>query len=780
MNIRKKVVLVVCLVFFTLSVAAVLISYFVLLDGVKEVEKNQVKTDIINTESAFNNYLANMSVKLVDWASWDDSYKFIQDNNSEYVESNLAPQSLKQINIDLMIFVDQKGQIIKSVAIAQDQMKEIPFPNSFIVYLQKNKDKILAKKSDSRNEGIIVLPEGALMFASRPILKSNGEGPVLGTLIFGAFFNDKMVDYLSSLTHLDTRAYVYSQENIPQDFESAKAGLAVNPYFINPRNSSIIAGYLLLKDESGRPGLIIRMDMSRDVYKQGMQSAVTMCLVIIFIIIIMGIAFYILLERLVISRITEISSRVSEIRDKKDPGLRLAFSENNDDEISGLAKNINSMIDELSAAKIQESAERGQLEAKIKEFTDENAKLENSQKAIINVLEDTKGLEEELKVEKENVEKKIIERTRQLADEQARLQASISSLPIGFAMTDMNENIVTMNGIAKSVLCIKSGSNFSGAITKENLKHFDCDLNEIRERLKGSFDLKLAIEKVINERKPFEVKELAIDDLFLHIFIAPITIIQGKEFLVIGSVMLVENITEQKILERSKDEFFSIASHELRTPLTAIRGNTSMILDYYADQLKDPQMKEMVDDVHESSIRLIEIVNDFLNTSRLELGKMEFKKDVIDLSTLIPLVIKEYQVTGSRQKLYINFEPDDKIPSVTADSDRLRQVIINLVGNGMKFTEKGGITISLKLDGDFVKVLVSDTGMGISRNSQNLLFRKFQQAENNIFTRDTTKGTGLGLYVSKMMVEGMGGRIRLEGSEIGKGTTFSFTLPVVK
>jgi signal transduction histidine kinase/sensor domain CHASE-containing protein len=780
MNTRKKIIIIIFLIFFALFAFCFAVTWLILFNRFEEVENNQVKINVENTHYALENYLNNQSVKLVDWSTWDDTYQYVSDKNPAYEKSNLGPGSLAQINIDLMVFVDPKGQIVKSVRIDPDKSVEIPLSGSLVTYLQKSKDKILANNIDSANKGLIILPEGPLLFSARPILKSNGEGAMAGTLIFGNFFDKRILNYISNLTHLNTEAYIYNQKNISSDFESAKNILKNEPYFINPLNSSTIAGYFLAKDESGSSGLIFRVSMPRDIYSQGKQTAIIVWILTTCIIIVFGITFYLAIDRLVISKIIKISSDVSEIREKKNPELRVSASGSINDEVFKLANNINSMLSELEENENLKNTQSSQLEAKMKELAEENSKMENSQKAIINVLEDTKGLEEELKIEKENVEKKVVERTRQLTDEQARLQASISSLPMGFVMTDMNNNIVTMNGIAKSVLCVNSGSSFAGALTKENMKHFDCDLEEIRERLKGSFDLKVAIDKVIKERKPFEVKELAIDDLFLHVFITPITIVQGTEFSVIGSVMLVENITEQKILERSKDEFFSIASHELRTPLTAIRGNTSMILDYYADQLKDPQMKEMVDDVHESSIRLIEIVNDFLNTSRLELGKMEFKKEVTDLSVLIPKVIKEYQVTGSRQKLYINFEPGENIPSVIADTDRFRQVLINLVGNGMKFTEQGGITISLKLDGDFLKVLVSDTGMGISKNSQNLLFRKFQQAENNIFTRDTTKGTGLGLYVSKMIVEGMGGRIRLEGSEIGKGTTFSFTLPVAK
>jgi signal transduction histidine kinase len=112
-----------------------------------------------------------------------------------------------------------------------------------------------------------------------------------------------------------------------------------------------------------------------------------------------------------------------------------------------------------------------------------------------------------------------------------------------------------------------------------------------------------------------------------------------------------------------------------------------------------------------------------------------------------------------------------------ADSERVMQIVVNLIGNSFKFTEKGSIKITFKVTKDSVTTYVSDTGRGISTENQKLLFRKFQQASDNLFTRDTTKGTGLGLYISKLMIEGMKGSIWLEKSEVNKGSVFAFSLP---
>lgn len=247
------------------------------------------------------------------------------------------------------------------------------------------------------------------------------------------------------------------------------------------------------------------------------------------------------------------------------------------------------------------------------------------------------------------------------------------------------------------------------------------------------------------------------------------------------AVSVFEDISEERKLERSREEFFSIASHELRTPLTAIRGNTEMIKSYFGEKLNDPDLKEMIDDIHVSSVRLIRIVNDFLDTSRLEQSRMKFVLNAFDIEEMAQEAVKQYQVTSSRKKVMLAVRPSDHpMPLVYADSDRTRQVLINLIGNALKFTEQGAVTISFHLEDNFVKLLVSDTGRGIAPDAQERLFRKFEQSGATVLTRDSVQGTGLGLYISKMIVEQMNGQVKLESSTPDKGTTFSFSLPIAK
>jgi signal transduction histidine kinase len=200
-------------------------------------------------------------------------------------------------------------------------------------------------------------------------------------------------------------------------------------------------------------------------------------------------------------------------------------------------------------------------------------------------------------------------------------------------------------------------------------------------------------------------------------------------------------------------------------------------MDYFVADLKDDNVKGMIGDIHESSIRLIGIVNDFLDLSRLEQKRMEFKKEDLDIVGLSNEVIGELQA-NVQSGVVLQVTGGENIPHVVADKNKTKEVLINLVGNSLKFTESGSVSIQFEKREHLLAVKIVDTGRGIPEANQSLLFRKFQQAGSSLYTRDTTKGTGLGLYISKLLVEGMGGSVQLVSSEQGKGSVFEFTLPL--
>jgi len=468
--------------------------------------------------------------------------------------------------------------------------------------------------------------------------------------------------------------------------------------------------------------------------------------------------FLLLLFSRVIQPITHFKNTAKEIT-KGD--LEQTVKIKSKDEIGELAQVFNEMVSKLKNS-------YGQLEIQVKEKTSELqqrlGQLSNTKIAMMNLLDDAKELEGDLKKEKEGVEKKVEDRTKELRQEQAKLTSSIENLPVGFMMINLKMELVVFNVAAGTIL---------GKVEEKNL------VAELSKILGKKVDLNDYVHGCGVGKKRLMIDNLNQGTRILRVLLSPI-LVGEEEKACIGVVVLIEDVTELKVLERSRDEFFSIASHELRTPLTAIRGNADMIIDHYSDQLTNPELKEMVDDIYESSVRLIDIVNDFLNVGRLEQGRLEFKLESFNIMELVDQAVKQYQVTGSRRKLYLNLEkPKVKLPLVYADKDKVRQVLINLIGNSIKFTEKGGVSVSFAMEGNLVKVLVSDTGRGISIENQKLLFHKFQQAGSSLHTRDATKGTGLGLYINKLLLEGMGGKIGLVKSEVDKGSIFAFTLPTV-
>lgn len=402
------------------------------------------------------------------------------------------------------------------------------------------------------------------------------------------------------------------------------------------------------------------------------------------------------------------------------------------------------------------------------------ADMENMKQAMLNLLEDTKAAEEKLAEGKKDVELKVVERTRELKEEQARLLASIESLSFGFVISDTDDRIIVRNSAISRILELAAdptsvrdmARSFSGVASGLDVLTHSC-------------------RECIDMRKAVELKEISHGKKYLRVFCSPILVKdeteQDARGRPIGYAMLIEDVTEAKVMERSRDEFFAVASHELRTPLTAIRGNVDMILEAYADKIVDGDMKEMLLDIEASSIRLISIVNDFLEVSRLEQGRFEIKKTRFNVSEIIAKVLRDIETTARQKGLSVAYAaPTSPLPAAYADSNRTEQILFNLVGNAIKFTKSGGVAITAVMAGDFINVRVIDTGDGISERSQMLLFRKFQPAGEEMLARDVTKSTGLGLYISKLIISSMGGTIGLEKSEPGKGSTFLFTLPVAK
>ena len=231
-----------------------------------------------------------------------------------------------------------------------------------------------------------------------------------------------------------------------------------------------------------------------------------------------------------------------------------------------------------------------------------------------------------------------------------------------------------------------------------------------------------------------------------------------------------------KQLQELKNEFTFIAAHELRTPVTAIKGFLSMVFEGDAGALSD-KLKQYLDPVRQANDRLIQLVNDILEIARSEAGRLKIEVSPCDMEKCVQSILTEVKPLADEKKIALQYEALPNIPQVLADELRLKEVITNFISNAIKYNNEGGwVKISHELKGDMLITNVADNGFGMSREEQNKVFEKF-------FRSDAAKiksiqGTGLGLFITKELVDKMGGKIWFS-SEEGKGTTFSFSLKVI-
>ena len=231
-----------------------------------------------------------------------------------------------------------------------------------------------------------------------------------------------------------------------------------------------------------------------------------------------------------------------------------------------------------------------------------------------------------------------------------------------------------------------------------------------------------------------------------------------------------------KKLDEAKSEFISIASHQLRTPLTAIKGYISLINEkIYGRPPK--RMKKPLNNIHTSTERLIKLVGDLLNISRIEAGKVKLNIEKSQLEDIINSVVSELKNLAKEKKLYLKWEkPRKSLPKVLVDKDRIRQVILNVIDNGIRYTERGGITIRYRKGNKISKLIISDTGEGMTKKEISNLFRSFTRG--SIGQRTWTEGTGLGLYIAKKFLDLHNGKIWAKSPGKGKGSTFYIELPI--
>ena len=349
-----------------------------------------------------------------------------------------------------------------------------------------------------------------------------------------------------------------------------------------------------------------------------------------------------------------------------------------------------------------------------------------------------------------------------LTEEEKKMTAIVNSIAEGLILVNSDNRVLHINPAAERLLGLSEDS-------------IDKDITELIQN-----DELIQIEQTPskNEEANF-VSEITLihhdEKLVLRTIASPFLDENGQT---LGTVYLFDDITREKEIDQMKSDFISLVSHELRTPLTSIIGFVSFILDGKAGAINDRQRNSLAR-VQRQSKRLAALINDLLDISRIESGRIQMEQEPISLLEIVTQRIEEIRPQADEKSIRLDLTAPESVPTILGDEARMGQVFTNLIGNAIKFTPNNGeVSIRVRVDGSLLHVEVIDTGPGIPAEERQKVFDKFYQLS-DISTRQQG-GSGLGLSITKSIVEAHGGKLWIDDGNQGKGSNFQFVLPLVR
>ncbi|TSC81974.1 MAG: Uncharacterized protein G01um101420_757 [Parcubacteria group bacterium Gr01-1014_20] len=378
---------------------------------------------------------------------------------------------------------------------------------------------------------------------------------------------------------------------------------------------------------------------------------------------------------------------------------------------------------------------------------------------------------QELKRLHGTLEKKVLQRTKDLEQIRSKNEAILTSIGDGLVVVDKEGKISYINKSFEEMLGWKTqeivGKSMVEVVPREDLNGIGVSfkeriLTQVLEGQKFVADLTNPFYYVRKDKSRFPASSI----------VAPVVL--NKK--IVGAVEVFRDITKEKEIDKAKTEFVSLASHQLRTPLSTVNWYSEMLLTGDVGEVT-PEQKKYLEEIYSGNQRMVDLVNTLLDVSRIEMGTFMVEPKPTDIVKLARSVIDEQKLQIDEKKIKFSRSFEDSIPLMRADPKLLRMVIQNLLSNAIKYTPEGGkIGVSISLDNEKnVSLKMSDTGYGIPKNQQDKIFTKLFRAD-NVIGKDT-EGTGLGLYIAKSIVEQAGGKLWFESVE-NSGTTFYATLPL--
>ena len=936
MTLRKKTFLIVGVAVVGLTALLYISARAVLLSRFADVEDKLARHDMDRVRDAFANMLADLDTKAIDWANWDDTCTFVEGENPGYEASNLTKESIANIRVSVVAFLDREGRVVTAQAVNYHKKEFVEAP----VFLRSGQPlKEFPWRQDdpaSGTTGVLILEEGPVLVAVRPILNSEGKGPSRGTLVMGRSLDDAEIESLGSLTHIKLKVCAAGSEGMCDDCRDEGKCLA-SPDAIDLRagDADTLLAYTEILDLFGKPALMLRAAIPRLVYQQGQAGLRYLVVAVLLVGLTIGGLALLLLERLVICRAAALTAAVRRVGRDGDFAARIPID--GADELGAVGAEVNRMLESLEQSHdvlLARMAEVERFNRIAVQREHRNVELKRRINELARELGQPpphrlpSGREEGVTEQKpEAVAGGAVEHLAETPlpthdggpldlselldhDQMQRLLDSFCGVVgVAAALIDLRGNVFVgarwqrictdfhrvhpttsrkciesdtevanqllggkqfamyqcHNGLTDAAAPITIGGRhvanifigqflldapdkeffrrqaaefgfnetaYLGALQKVPIVP-QAELPAILDFLSGFAELIAALgleryqQKQIEIRLAHHARELdkRNEDLAQQQVAALNLAEEAEEARMIaerseaamrGQAVLLKSKNMELQAQREqlraqqqdliklnddlqraaaqaessnqiKSEFLANMSHEIRTPMTAILGYAELLQSDRDLRMTAEQRSEAIRTIQRNGQHLLQVINDILNISKIEAGKMEIERIRCSPVQALAEVQSLMRIRADDKRLRLSVEFAGPIPeTIETDPVRLKQILVNLVGNAIKFTETGSVRLITRLAAGlstdtaqtacseaFLQFDIVDTGIGMSADETSRLFQPFVQVDSS--TTRKFGGTGLGLTISKRLAEMLGGALTVV-SRPGSGSTFTLTI----
>jgi len=348
MTLRQKTIVIIALMFVSLVLVLYAILRTTLIREFNRHDAAQARRGAQQALAMLEADLSNLGAVAEDWATWDDTYAFVQDANPAYVQSNLVAGTSTTLRLNLMVFLDASGRIVEARAFDLANAEEAPVPASLLSHLGAD-SPLMRRDGDDVLTGVLMLPEGPVLVASGPILTSMREGPARGTLLMGRYLTEGEMQGMAQRALLALSAVRLDESGAPADVERVRAALSPQtPIAAQVVDEEHMAGYALVQDIYGAPALALRVEIPRDSYTQGLIATRYLLAGVAALVLLFGAVILALLQRSVLAPLARLSAAVSTIGASGDFAQRVETR--GQDELAAVGRAVNRMLEALEAA----------------------------------------------------------------------------------------------------------------------------------------------------------------------------------------------------------------------------------------------------------------------------------------------------------------------------------------------------------------------------------------------------------------------------------------------